>query len=526
MTFSRLAPARGFLASIPPAHWAVIGFLLLLVSLSNDSIDMDEAQTWDYARLGTFSEFCHELRTDNNSESQMPLGMFTFWAWAQAFGTSELGMRSLNLLWAGIVLGALAQVGRQLSISWLPLLFAVQPFTWYCMNHARTPVMQMAGGALLLAGALGHYQSREYGGGSGLALCMGAILLCGASMLGLIPLAAVVAGIFVYGLLRRILLPTTGKIAIIFTLTVLAALGIYYGTTLLRGAGGAKIWSVSPANVLFVVYEFLGFQGLGPGRQELRAIMKGLASSRDLLPFIPGFLVLISAYVLILIVAFKSWMTRNLGTVRAHNIQREKTETTRTQQSKRRLFPIWLMCVGVPVLSAGLLYVLAAVVGFPFWGRHLAGAFPFWVVALALTIYWARQGLWRKAGRLAGSGIVILLLISSLLIRFAPFHSHDDYRGAAAEALRLSAKGQIVWWVADHSGGVYYGLPLTRTFTESPGEIQFSMNRPHVGTPGAIIVSRPDNFDVPGAATRLIATGAYRKSQALQSFEVWEKIIE
>ena len=526
MTFSRLATAGGLTASISPALWAVIGFALLLVSLSTDSIDMDEAQTWDYARLGTFSEFCHELKTDNNSESQMPLGMFSFWAWARIFGTSELGMRSLNLLWAGIALGALAQVGRQLSISWLPLLFAVQPFTWYCMNHARTPLMQMAGGALLLAGTLGYFQSRQHGRGSSVALCVGAVLLCGASMLGLIPLVAIVAGLFVHGILRKLLMPTSGKIALIFTLLILAALGIYYGTTLLRGAGGIKIWSVSPANILFVAYEFLGFQGLGPGRQELRAIMKGLASTRELLPFIPGLLVLLSAYFLILIVAFKSWMTRNIRTIQSPDNQTKKTETAHTQQSTKRLFPFWLMSIGVPVLSAGLLYALAAVVGFPFWGRHLAGAFPFWVLALAITIFWARQRIWRKEGRLAGSGTVILLLISSLLIRFAPWHKHDDYRGATAEALRISSGGGIIWWVADHSGGVYYGLPLADTFTGAPGEIQFSMNRSLTGTPGAVIISRPDNFDVPGTATRLIATGAYRKTQTLQSFEVWEKFIE
>jgi len=146
------------------------------------------------------------------------------------------------------------------------------------------------------------------------------------------------------------------------------------------------------------------------------------------------------------------------------------------------------------------------------------------VLALAITIYWARQGIWRKAGRLAGGGLIVLLLASSILIRFAPFHRHDDYRGAVAEALRISSRGGIVWWVADHSGGEYYGLPLADVPTNRPGEIQFSMNRADSGNPDAIIISRPDNFDVPGTASRLIASGAYQKKRVLQAFEVWEKI--
>ncbi|MFZ4780230.1 MAG: hypothetical protein ACOYM3_33155 [Terrimicrobiaceae bacterium] len=102
-------------------------------------------RTWDYARHDTFAGFSRELREDTSPESQMPLAMSSFWAWARIVGTGELAMRSLNLLWAGIALAALARAGRRLSIPWLPLLFTIQPFVRYCMNYARTPVMQMVG---------------------------------------------------------------------------------------------------------------------------------------------------------------------------------------------------------------------------------------------------------------------------------------------------------------------------------------------------------------------------------------------
>jgi hypothetical protein len=309
------------------------------------------------------------------------------------------------------------------------------------------------------------------------------------------------------------------------TLVILALLGAYYATTLLRGAGGAKIWAVSPANMFFVGYEFLGFQGLGPGRQELRAIIKGLAPARELLPFIPGFLALGTAYFLLALAACKFWMPESLQVTSNIDKGDSHSEPTPTQQQVRRLFTAWLLGIGVAFLSACLLYLLAAAVGFPFWGRHLAGTFPFWVLSLAITIQRATRGPWKKAGELAGGGVLILILASSLLIRFAPFHKHDDYRGAAMEALRLSSEGLTVWWVADHSGGVYYGLPLAATFNGAFGEIEFAMNRSSIPQklPGAIVISRPDNFDTKGTASEILIKGNYAKVQNLQAFGVWKR---
>ncbi len=506
----------------------MIGFVLLLGALNTDSIDMMESQTWDYARIPTFPAFCKELTTDSNAEAQMPMAMFSFWAWARAAGTGELAMRSLNLLWAAIALAALARAGRQLSLPWLPLLFAIQPFVWYYMNYARTPLMQMAGGALLLAGALGYVRKTPQDGMDGILLCLGAVLLSGASMFGLTVLFAVAIGLAAHGVWGRLRLPMKGKILLFSTLSVIAVLGAYYISSLLHGSGGSPIWTLSPANIFFVIYEFLGFQGLGPGRQELRFIIKGLEPARELLPFLPGLLILAMAYFVILAASFKSWLTRDHHPVPAVPMQEKKDVQDFPLSASSRghsLIAVWLMGLGVPALSAVILFLVAWVAGITFWGWHLAGALPFWVLALAVTMHWGRQGLWRKTGRLAGRILILILLTSSLLLRFAPFHRHDDYRGAVAEALRISRTGRDVWWVADYSGGVYYGLPLVKSSSGRPGEIQFAMNLPDSSgqQPGTIIISRQDNFDVHGTASRLIATGAYKKVRQLQAFEVWER---
>lgn len=478
---------------------------------------MLESQTWDYARHETFSGFCNELKVDSNAESHMPFGMFSFWGWARLFGTGELAMRSLNLVWAAIALASLARIGRHLSIPWLPVLFAIQPFVWYHMNYARTPLMQMAGGTLLMTGALGCLFNKNRSEQDGILLCLGAILLSGANMVGLVPLAAIAAGLTMNGLWHRLRYPLLGKVILFSTLTILVLLGLYYTSLLLHGKGASPLWTVSPANILFAFYEFLGLQGFGPGRQELRAILKGFAPAGEILPFLPGLLTLLAAYFFVFSSAFKSWMTRNFFQTTPPD------GCSCGSPSGLPLVPAWLMGLGTPLLSAFLLFLIAWVANFPFWGRHLSGTFPFWILALAITIRWAQQGLWRKAGRFAGRALFVLLLISSLLIRFAPHHRHDDYRSAVAEALRLSAAGKVVWWVADASGGVFYGLPLAENNANKPGEIQYAMNRTEIPAdlPGAVVLSRPDNFDPHGSVSRMLNSGGYTRICRFQAFDIW-----
>ena len=477
---------------------------------------MMEAQTWAYARQGGFSGFLHALRSDTTNVSQMPLAMFSSWAWARGFGTGELAMRSINIFWAAVALAAFARLGRQFSIPWLPVLFAIQPLVWYYTNYARTPAMQMAGGALLLAGAAGFLPRGHKAGLDAALLCLGGVLLSGAHILGMLPLGAVACWLVLLGIWRKLRLSVTVKAVLFLSAAILVALAAYYATTLLHGHAGGNYWNASPANLLFVVYEFLGFSGFGPGRQELRAIMKGLVSSLALLPFLPGLLFLAAAYVLVFAAAAKSWMTREAAPAAF-------VREGRCLAKSYAQLPPWLMGLAVPVLSGSALLLLALALAQPFWGRDLAGAFPFWILALGITIGWARQGIWRKVGRLAIMATLACLVISSLLIRFAPWHKHDDYRGAAAEAARRAHAGQTVCWVADKSGGVYYGLPPEKESANTPGDIQFSMNRPDPGSPDAIIISRSDIFDSQGSLMRMLNSGEYEKVRELKAFEVWEK---
>jgi len=481
---------------------AACGLALLFVALSTQSIDMDEAQTWDYARLHSLGQVLAELRSDPNSEAQMPLGMMAFWGWGQLVGTGEYALRSFNLLWGAITLAALALVGRQMKLPWLPLLFAIQPFVWYSMDQARTPIMQMAGGALLLAGTAEMLRSSPRVFFGVLLLCAGSLILCGASMLGTIPMAVITLFLLASAAWRRMVFSREFKTVLLVTVGLLGTLGLYYATTLVRGAGGMKLWAVTPSNLFFVAYEFLGYAGLGPGRQELREIMRGMLPASLLWPFIAGWLALTIAYLTVLLAAIKSWLTR--------------AECGPRQPPMR----LWLLCFAVPLMSALLLFCLAVAVGFPFWGRHLAGVVPFTVSALAVVIDWSTQGLWRRAGRIGSVGVILLLAISSGLVRFSPAHRHDDYRSAAKAAVKFADEGLSIWWVADHSGGEYYGLQLLK---QGPG-VQYTPNRPSapVTFPEVIILSRPENFDRYDTAQSMSRSAPYKKTATYQAFEIWE----
>lgn len=486
--------------------WGVVAFLVLIVAVSPDSLEMEEAQTWEYARLDSVDAVWSTLSEDPRSTAQMPLAMLAQWGWARWAGTSEFGLRSINILWAALAIGVLVVVARAISISWLPMFFAIQPFAWYAMNEARPWMMQMAGGVLLLAGTVWAVQKSKFDLGNLAAICGGSVLLAGGNMLGLLPVASVFTGLIIQGIWRHLPGNWAAKMLLAVTGVTLGSLCFYYAATVLRGAGGSTIWAVTPLNVAFVAYEFLGLQGLGPGRQTLRAIFKGLESPAPIFYALPGLLLLIGCHFAVLAAAFKSWLTRECHTPRP---------------SMERL-RIWMMCVGVCLQSALLMYLVGSLMALPFWGRHLVGAFPFFVTGLALVIQFAHQGLWRKFGRAASALLVVLLLTGSLLMRFSPVQAKDDYRSAAAQARQLAGANRSVLWCADESAARYYGVPFSPLLR--PGGIVPAANiEPALSLPpDVVILSKPDTFDYTRAVRSLVDRHPYREVKAFRAFRILE----
>jgi hypothetical protein len=219
--------------------------------------------------------------------------------------------------------------------------------------------------------------------------------------------------------------------------------------------------------------------------------------------YLIGWLALTAAYAAILCAAIKSWFTRI-----------ECSPVTATSY-------LWALCVSVLLVSAALLFCLATAVGFPFWGRHLAGTVPFLVVAVGGLIHWSLEGIWRRLGRLGAVALVCLLVVACVFIRLGPAHRHDDYQEAASVAARLATEGKQIWWAADWSGGEFYGLK----FSEAAPGVIFSPNRTEAPgvLPEVLVISRPEAFDQFGIASTIAHSGSYRKSAQFQAFEIWER---
>jgi uncharacterized membrane protein len=486
-------------------------FLLVALALvplmpSADSLWVDEAQTWRYARHTSLSAAWDEFQGERFSETQMPLGMAAAWSWARIFGTSEFALRAPNMLYAAGAILCFYLIGRKEDAPLLPLFFAVQPYLWFYVNEARPYALQIFGGSLLLLALHQVYRGNISSIRWVIAWGAGALVCSASSMLGAIPTLAFTVALF-WELLRKHYLLGKGQLVIFAGTTLsLLALGFYYLQTLLAGSGGSKIWSVGLQNLIFSVVEFLGFAGMLPPRQELREMARaGLDHSSEVLNLWPFALpTILMAAVFVVIGLF--WV------------------------QNFRQTPRWVAAsVAVVVGSVVLLLAASLIVGFPFWGRHLAPAFPAFVAAVG----WAVTSAWRgplPLVKVSAACLFALLLASSLMIRFSETHSKDDYRTAAAFAHETLTRGGTVWWAADPAGASYYGLnpsPADTAATNTDKPVVLASNVTAIQAlnlpqPDLVILSKTDIYDSRGYLQAWLSQNKYALRHTAKAFWIFD----
>ena len=88
---------------------------------------------------------------------------------------------------------------------------------------------------------------------------------------------------------------------IILLIPLFFFLGLYYLQTLLRDAGGAKLWDPSIKNYLFSIYEMIGLSGIGPSYLMIRDIASNeiLGIIRLFIDYIPIVSIFLIVYVLL-----------------------------------------------------------------------------------------------------------------------------------------------------------------------------------------------------------------------------------
>ena len=500
-TDSSAASVRSRAASPWLWAWAFLG--VSLAAITSQSFWIDEFATDSFATQQTLRDWGHLMRTTIAAEAQLPLYLFYMWVWEKGAGHGEWATRIAAVPWflPGAVAFVMAVGARVRTHVAVGLVVGLSPFLWYYLDEARLYAAQMGIACWIVAALcrlapptrLSGAQERRWLH----ALVAGVVALCGFSMLGMIWASAACGAALV--LMPRAQWHRWWRdhrglwLGVGLVLGVLAA---YYLWTVLRGARATQVGEMQWQNVVFVVYEQLGFTGLGPGRLALRERGAG-ALSPHLSLLVPY------ACVAAGVIGSGGWQTM--------------------RESQRRRAIGLLGCLAGPsafLIGAGF------AMHFRVLGRHYAPLMPVWwlVGSLGLAWLWRRPGAWGKSVALA---YLVLSLGSVLSVRFAPRHQKDDYRGATQLAMASLAKGESVWWVAEPAALPYYGVTgpgpdqIRAGLLVVPGRPKDSVK--DLPPPDVVVYSKPDVYDPYRDVGTFLGRGGYRAVSNLTAFTVWRQ---
>ncbi len=478
-------------ANIPITVIVLTASIVLIFSaISNQSIWIDEAMTANYARMETSGELFRSLWRDKKSEAQMPLGMYLAFLGEKLFGHSEYALRIPNLLWLSLGIWAFALIGKRIGAVWLPLLLAVHPMVWHYADEARPYALQIGLAALLLWATAGLMSDRRVTGGVLAAFWLSAIALCATSLLAAIIFTGWLAVLLV---ICRDKIPRISPGQKIFSTAALLALtliGIYYLSTIWRGAGGARYWDVSLANLLFVGFEFGGFMGFSPGRIVLRTTaQEGIGGLPAVLrPYLAPLVGLAAVYLF--------FIARLPAVVGRAGDNRD-----------RSLYRFCLAAIGI--CGSGL-WIICYIVRFPFWGRHLVPLLP----PVLLLLAGAALKMSRAARGILVGLLLALLLAGSINQRFNKQHQKDDYRTVAALARAAEDEGKSVFWAACLVTAAYYDYEPALHYPADPGREDWR-------NADMVVYSKADLFDPAGHIRRWLDSAPYKLSEQYPAFTIW-----
>ena len=507
-----------------PVFYTLLFTLVPVVFAGNHSFWIDEALTWNVARLGSLHEVLagiHAAATAGSSNAQMPGYLVYAWAWAQVGGFSETWSRWSNLPWL-IILGwawwhlaaLLSWPGwreRSVFLS-LPL---ISPFVvWYSLEY-RPYAALISMGAVAVCGLVMALTGDSRGRWITLISVVAAAYL---HMLALILIPCILAVVLILGRghLRNALGRWRPQLAV--GALLLAPIAFYYAYTLTLGAR-APAFGASAKNLTFIIYEYLGFGGLGPSRHELH--FGGQVEA--FVTWLPS-LALLSVPGLVLVARGA----------------RELVTAEKEQISSAGRAILW---IGATVGGGGvmLLWIAALPAEFRILGRHVAVLFPAFLGALGVLVLSPRIERWWQWA------MVVLLLaalgLSSARLVGTDYHARDDYRTAVRLVRERQEPGQLTIVLANVDAYRYYDasvddfassledltehgvLGRSRIILESPSQAEWDALLRYWSGPLLIVLGKPYFYDSHGVVREWLKNhDPGELIGAPATFELWKVI--
>ena len=408
----------------------LLGALVGLIAVDGRSLWIDEFGTWLISQQPDLASWWSNFLAVESSDGQLPLYHFYIFYWQSLFGSSEFALHAANLPWLLLLLWAVMQapLGRGLAWRWVLLVLA-HAFVWYYLNEARPYLMMLAAGALLTASFLILVDVAKSGSPhvarKGVAFFFGAaMLVIGSSILGALWVASTFLAIC-WILRDRINILLRAALSVWWWCLICCLAGAFcFGVafaSFLDGDRAAQM-GFSVLGVGYGVIEVVGMAGLGPGRNDLRAGLNGIA--------LADIVIMAGASVLAIAVVIRSILTI----------------------PEKIRWPAVLAVLAPLAVLAGL----GEALGMRIIGRHFS------VLVLPVTLaYAAATGALDARLGFRNIALVVLLLClstSSFFVKVSEAHRKEDYRQAASVAAAQMQSGAVVWWAADYRGAVYYKL--------------------------------------------------------------------
>ena len=477
--------------------WLVVP-LLLGLAITRQSLWIDEGYTIWFVAHRSMSAFLSSL-VGWTDDAEMILYLLYMWVWVKVWGTTEIALRAANIPFGMLLFGTVAWASGSLFRRpnvWI--LFCLSPFIWFYMNEARPYVALMAFSTVAMVAVLAYVMEPARYRVAAPWCCLAALFLaCGFHILAafLFPSLLFMMAIAARGdmTLRKSLLRDWSLSFFVF-LPGFVALGTFYAW--IERSRNLRTGKPGLVNLAFVFYEFMGFAGLGPPRNELR-------ENHQLQIFTGYWPWLLVGVAAALAVVFFLFVIRPT--------------------------PVARKLVGSLSIGMGIAFAVSWIAHVPFLGRHVAVFLPMF---LMIPMVWTRPQeaslRLRYLSAVVGVALAIAWGISDARLVFLHKYEKESYRAASSIAMeRAGLSGGEILWAADPKAAYYYGLRAVSVHPRTePGETDiigatwpvrnqatdarnWTMDEALLylrsrTAPAILVLSKPDLFDDKGVWRTLI----------------------